>query len=153
MKKRASEEKLEKLLVGFTENLAEKADGAEEIDSLSTETGDASSLFDTVLTISSVIQAKQPPKEFSARLSQVVRARFQEQIAAEKIRRIIDKATSDETFRKSFFRDMVAACGSIGLSLTPQEMAALRELKEDSVEEFANSLDERISKFFPTSLP
>ena len=152
MKKRASEEKLEKLLVEFTENLAEKADGAEEIDSLSTETGDASSLFDTILTISSVIQPKQPPKEFAARLSQVVRTRFQEQIAAEKIRRIIDKATSDETFRKSFFRDMVAACGSIGLSLTPQEMAALRELKEDSVEEFANSLDERISKFFPTNL-
>ena len=152
MKKRASEEEIEELLVKFTENLTEKANGSEEIDSLSTETGDASSLFDTVRTMSSVIQPKQPSKEFSTRLSQVVRARFQEQIAAEKIQRIIDKAASDETFRKSFFRDMVAACGSIGLSLTPQEMAALGELKEEAVEEFANSLDERISKFFPTNL-
>lgn len=153
MKKRASEEEIEELLVKFTENLTEKANGSEEIDSLSTETGDASSLFDTVRTMSSVIQPKQPSKEFSTRLSQVVRARFQEQIAAEKIQRIIDKAASDETFRKSFFRDMAAACGSIGLNLTPQEMAALGELKEDSIAEFANSLDERISKFFPASLP
>ena len=153
MKKRASEEKLEKLLVEFTENLAEKADGAEEIDSLSTETGDASSLFDTVRTISSVIQPKQPSKEFSARLSQAMRDRFQERMASEKIRRIIDKAVTDEAFQKSFFRDMASACRSIGLSLTPQEMAALRELKEDDVEEFANSLDERISKFFPATLP
>ena len=152
MKKRASEEEIEELLVKFTENLTEKPNGSEEIDSLPTETGDASSLFDTVRTMSSVIQPKQPSKEFSTRLSQVVRARFQEQIAAEKIQRIIDKAASDETFRKSFFRDMVAACGSIGLSLTPQEMAALGELKEEAVEEFANSLDERISKFFPTNL-
>jgi len=55
-------------------------------------------------------------------------------------------AVADNSFRKSLFQDVVAACHGLGLTLTPIEIAALRSLKEDSVKEFANSLDERISK-------
>ena len=149
MKKRASEERIEELLVEFTENLTEKADGSDKSVSVPEEAEGDRSLFETVQMLSSVIQPKQPSEDFSARLSETL----QERMAAGRIRRVIDKAITDEGFRKSFFHDMVAACRSIGLSLTPQEMAALGELKEDSVEDFANSLDERISKVFPASLP
>ena len=156
MKKRDSKERLERLLVEFTESLGEDPGRAEEILSSSAETEAALSLLNTVRLISSVIQPKQPSEEFSARLSQAVQERFQQRTFEEfgdKIRRIVDMAASDDDFRRNFFRDRIAACRSIGLDLTPQEMAALREIKEDTVEEFSNNLDERISKFFPGVLP
>ena len=158
MKKREPEEKLEKLLADFTESLTGEASGAmelsfEEINSLSEETDDVLPLFETVRTISSVIQPKQPSEEFIARVSHAVQERLQEQTSAEKIQRIIGMAVTLEDFRESFFRDIVAACRSAGFNLTPKEIAALRNLKEDAVKRFANSLDERITKFFPASLP
>ena len=150
---------LGKLLVDYTESL-EKESGASEFD----ETNETAPLFETVRTLSSVMQPKQPSEEFSARIFQAVQAKasgeeFQEKVAmekknsAEKIRKIIAMAVTDESFRKGFFHDVVTACRNAGFDLTPQEAAALRNLKEDAVENFANSLDERITKFFPTTLP
>ncbi len=157
MKEGISEKKLEKLLVDFTESLTGEASGAtklssEDFDSLLEETDGNSSLFKTVRTISSAIQPRQPSEEFSASLLQAAQERFQEQTSARKIQRVISMAITDDGFRKSFFHDVVAACRNIGFDLTPQEAAALRNLKEDAVEEFANSLDERITKFFPAGL-
>ena len=160
MKKRGSEEKLDKLLVDFTESLTGGASqrAARKIDSLTKETDTSfedsvSSLFETVRTISSVIHPEQASEELIARVSYAVQERLQEQISTEKLQRIIGMAVTVEDFRKSLFHDIVAACRGVGLSLTPKEIAALRSLKEDAVEEFANSLDERITKFFPTNLP
>ena len=159
MKNRNAEEKLEEVLLDFTESLAGgtgwSADsGSEEFASLPEEMkGEVLSLFEAVRTVSSVIQPKQPSEDFMARVSRAVQEKFQDQISTEKIQRIIGMAVTVEDFRKSLFRDVVAACRSIGLSLTPKEVAALRSLKEDAVKEFANSLDERITKFFPTNLP
>jgi len=158
MKKRISEKKLEKLLVDFTETLTGEASEAtelssEEFDSLLEETDGSSSLFGTVRTISSVIQPRQPSEEFSASLLQAAQERFREQRSANKMQRIISMAITDDGFRKKFFHDVVVACRGVGFDLTPQEIAALRNLKEDAVEKFANSLDERITKFFPTGLP
>jgi hypothetical protein len=93
------------------------------------------------------------PDGFEAKILQVVQKRFQEQVSVEKIQRIIGIAVTMEDFRKSLFQDISAACHSIGMSLTPKELAALTNLKEDAVKEFANSLDERITKFFPINLP
>ena len=156
MEKRRSEEKLEKLLVSFTENLTGETSrvvdlNPEEMDSLSDSK--ISSLFETVQTISSVIQPGELPEGIVNRISYTVKERFQEQISAEKIQRIIGMAVTMEDFRKSLFQDIIAACRGVGLALTPKEIAALRNLKEDAVKEFANSLDERITKFFPTNLP
>lgn len=166
-----SEKKLEKLLVDFTDRISLNLTGgeykavefsSEEINSLdgvsSSMTGhplekEASSLFETVQIISSVIQPKEVSEEFVTRVSQAAQERFQEQISAEKIQRIIGMAVTMEDFRRKLFQDIVATCRGVGLSLTPKEIAALRNLKEDAVKEFANSLDERITKFFPTNLP
>jgi hypothetical protein len=158
MKNRNAEEKLEEVLLGFTESLTEGTgwsanSGTEDLASLPEEMkGEALSLFEAVRTVSSVIQ-KQPSEEFTARVSRAVQERYRERISTEKIQRIIGMAVTVEDFRKSLFSNVVAACRSIGLSLTPKEVAALRSLKEDAVKEFANSLDERITKFFPTNLP
>ena len=169
MEKGISEEKLEKLLVDFTESLTGEASGAtklssEDFDCLLEENEGRSSLFETVWTISSAIQpeqpseefssqTKQPSEEFSNNLLQAVQERFQKQNSARKIQSIISMAITDAGFRKNFFQDVVATCRNFGFSLTPQEAAALTDLKEDAVEKFANSLDERITKLFPTSLP
>ena len=156
MKNRRSEQELERLLADFTENLTGEASESTELrseDTNSLSEKEVLSLFETVQTIFSVIQPKELPHGFAARISHAVQDRFQEQISAEKIHRIIGMAVTMEDFRKGLFHDIVATCRSIGLSLTPKEIAALRDLKEGAVKEFANSLDERIAKFFPTNLP
>ncbi len=157
MKKRKSEEKLEELLADFAENLTDESSkpiesNSEEIRSLSAERDDFLPLLETARTISTVVKPKQPSEELMARVSQAVQERFQKQVSTEKIQRIIGMAVTDEDFRKGLFQDVVAACRSAGFSLTPKEIAALRSLKEDAVEEFAGSLDERITKFFPADL-
>ncbi len=155
MKKRRSEEKLEKLLSDFTESLSEDSDAAVaanmgKIDPLLRE--EALPLFRTVQIISSAIQPRQIPEGLEARISHAAQERFQEQMSAKKIQRIIGMAVTMEDFRKSLFHDIVATCRGIGVTLTPSEIAALQNLKEDAVKEFANSLDERITKFFPINL-
>jgi len=155
MRKGRSEEKLERLLANFTESLTEETDAtvaanSKEIDPLLRE--EVLPLFRTVQIISSVIQPRQLPEGLETRVSHVTQERFQEQMSAKKIQRIIGMAVTMQDFRKSLFRDIVATCRGIGITLTPNEIAALRNLKEDAVKEFANSLDERITKFFPINL-
>ena len=155
MKKGRSEEKLEKLLADFTESLTGEANATiaanpEEIDPLLRE--EALPLFKTVQIISSVIQPRQMPEGLEARISHAAQERFQEQMSAKKIQRIIGMAITMEDFRKNLFQDIVATCRGIGVTLTPNEIAALKNLKADAVKEFANSLDERITKFFPINL-
>ena len=129
MRRRSSKKELEKSLIEFTENLTGEAEETEKVDSLSAEAGDTSSLFDTVRTISSTLQPKQPSDDFAARLSQAVRLRY-----------IVDRAVADRDFRETFFEDKVAACHSIKIDLTPREMAILQDLEEDALEEFAKNL-------------
>jgi hypothetical protein len=142
MKKKRSEKRREELLASFMEDLTGGSSDTEE-----------EALFETARIISSVMQPRQPSEDFIDRVSNAVQERFQEQVSIEKIQRIIGMAVTLEDFRRSLFSDIVSACHSVGFALNPNELAALKDLKEDAVEEFANSLDERITKFFPASLP
>ena len=158
MKKKCSEEKLEKMLADYTDDLIAESKGSRHLSSEDMgfpleKKGEALSLFRTVNIISSVVHPKQTSEEFVDRVSESARKRFHEQVSTEKLQKIIGMAVTVGEFRKALFRDIVSACRGIGMSLTPREIAALRNLKEDSVKEFANSLDERITKFFPTNLP
>jgi adenosine deaminase len=169
MKNRNSDEKIEELLANFIESLTEDQPDKvkklnSEIESLSEEDEDVRALFETVLAISSAIKRKEPSERFRANLLIAAQERFQQQqqadipqqqeaISMEKLHRIIGMAVTKEDFRKSLFVDVVAACHKAGFELTPGEIAALKSLKEDAVEEFANSLDERITKFFPANIP
>jgi hypothetical protein len=142
MKREGVEKEREELLVDLVEDLAGgSADPVKE------------SLLDTAHTISSVVQPRQPSRDFVNRVSNAVQEKFQEQVSMEKIQRVIGMAVTLEDFRKALFDDVAAACRSVGFSLNANEMAALKNLREDAVKEFANSLDERITKFFPTNLP
>ena len=156
MKKKKSEEKLERLLADFTESLTDEVTEALEVNSeelAHSSEEDISSLIEIIHIISLAIQPRKLPDGFEAKVLQAVHEKFQDQVSAEKIQRVIGMAVTMEEFRKSLFQDISAACRSFGISLTPKELAALRNLKEDSVEEFAGSLDERITKFFPINLP
>ncbi len=133
MRRRSSKKELEKSLIEFTESLTGEADETEKVDFLSAGSDDTSSLFDTVRTISSVLQTKQPSENFSARLSQAVRLRY-----------IIDRAVAARDFREKFFEDKVAACHDIKIDLTPREMAILQDLEEDALEEFAKNLGKEV---------
>lgn len=142
MGKRESKERLEKLVADFSQELADDPEGPAE-----------ESLLETARTIASVVQPKKPSEDFMNRVSSAIQERFMERVSIEKIQRIIGMAVTSENFRKSFFNDMVTACRSAGFFLNPKEMAALRNLKEDAIEEFSNSLDERITKFFSANMP
>ena len=142
MIRKGSKKKQGELLRDFLEDLANGSIGPEE-----------ESFCETIQTISSVIRPEQPSKDFVNRVSNAVQERFDQQISTEKVQRIIGMAVTLEDFRKSLFNDVVVACRSVGFSLTPKEIAALKNIREDAVKEFANSLDERITKFFPTNLP
>ena len=61
---------LGKLLVDYTENL-EGESGVSEFD----ETDETAPLFETVRTLSSVMQPKQPSEEFSARVLKAVQTK------------------------------------------------------------------------------
>ena len=135
MGKRESEERLEKLIADFSQELADDSEGPAE-----------ESLLETARIIASVVQPKQPSEDLMNKVSSAVQERFMEQISIEKIQRIIGMAVTSEDFRKSFFSDMVTACRNAGFFLNPKEMAALRNLREDDIKEFSNSLDERITK-------
>lgn len=163
MRKRKAREKLEKLLVDVTEGTTERASCSEKAEygniiHLSQVFDDqafrdnASSLLETIQTISSVVYPRQPAEEFTARVSNAVQERFQSQVSKEKIQKIIGKAVTDEEFRRSLFQDVVVACHDIGVTLKPREIAALRSLKEDAVRDFSDSLDERISKIFTINM-
>ncbi len=57
---------------------------------------------------------------------------------------IIGRAATDPEFRKALIDDAAKACQ--GYDLTDDELVALEALDGESLETFAGSLDERISK-------
>ena len=163
MRRRKAREELENLLVDVTEGATERASCSakarhgnfiylSQVFDDQTFRDNASSLLETIQTISSVVCPRQPTEEFTARVSNAVQERFQSQVSMEKIQKIIGKAVTDEDFRRSLFQDVVVACHDIGMTLKPREIAALRSLKEDAVRDLSNSLDERISKIFTINM-
>lgn len=67
-------------------------------------------------------------------------------MSREAVEAIIGKAVTNSEFRQSLFAnpDEVLA----GYELTEDEMAALKSIGVESLESFAGSLDERISKLY-----
>lgn len=105
--------------------------------------------------LSKLLKPKAPAADFERRLSVKLQSEFQKVqqekekvigLDMEKIQRIIGMAVTNESFRKSLFQDAAGACRNAGFNLSELELAALKNLKEDAVIEFADELDERISK-------
>ena len=67
-------------------------------------------------------------------------------MSAEESRKVVSRAVMDEDFRKTLFSDPDKAL--TGYDLTPNEITALRSIPAETIDDFANNLDERISRSF-----
>ena len=65
-------------------------------------------------------------------------------MSQENIQTIIGRAVTDVEFRNALFADPDAALG--GYDLTAEELANLRAIDFETIESFAGTLDDRISK-------
>jgi hypothetical protein len=65
-------------------------------------------------------------------------------MSKEALQAVIGKAVMDSEFREALFADPDQAVE--GYELTEEEVAALKAIDAETVESFAGSLDERISK-------
>ena len=64
-------------------------------------------------------------------------------MSAEESRKVVSRAVMEEDFRNQLFSDPDKAL--VGYDLTPDEINALRSIPAETIDEFANNLDERIS--------
>ncbi|MGW8227007.1 MAG: Franean1_4349 family RiPP, partial [Anaerolineales bacterium] len=64
-------------------------------------------------------------------------------MSAEESRKVVSRAVMEEDFRNQLFSDPDTAL--VGYDLTPEEINALRSIPAETIDEFANNLDERIS--------
>ena len=67
-------------------------------------------------------------------------------MSKEALQAVIGKAVLDSEFREALFADPDQAVE--GYELTEEEVAALKAIDAETMESFAGSLDERISKVF-----
>ena len=67
-------------------------------------------------------------------------------MSKEAVEAIVGKAVVDSQFREALFADPDEALG--GYDLTQEEVAALKAIDAETMESFAGTLDERISKAF-----
>jgi len=67
-------------------------------------------------------------------------------MSKEAVEAIIGKAVVDSEFREALFADPDEAL--TGYDLTQEEVAALKAIDAETMESFAGTLDERISKVF-----
>jgi len=67
-------------------------------------------------------------------------------MSQEEARKVVSKAVTDEEFRKTLFSDPDKALS--GYDLNEDEVGALRAIPAETIDDFANNLDERISMSF-----
>lgn len=89
-----------------------------------------------------------PP--FRERLKRTVMEELKRQrpgwVRTQVIEALIGRALSDLGFRRSLLEDPQDAARQAGFVLTPQEVAAFKDMSEEMVESFGGALDERASK-------
>jgi hypothetical protein len=64
-------------------------------------------------------------------------------MSTEDTRKVVSRAVRDEEYRKTLYSDPERALQ--GYDLTPEEVNALRAIPAETIDDFANNLDERIS--------
>jgi hypothetical protein len=71
-------------------------------------------------------------------------------VSKKAVQEVIGKAVTDSEFREALFANPDEALA--GYELTEDEIAALKSVDAETMESFAGSLDERISKAFVAGL-
>ncbi len=104
-------------------------------------------LAETVQRLHAASQATPDPA-FAIRLRNLAMAALpkKKETLSERLQEVINRLIGDEEFRTSFFASPEATLQRAGFQLSPAEIAALKEMEPENLEEWLTDLDERISK-------
>jgi hypothetical protein len=110
--------------------------------------GEAAGLVETAARLRAAVASEPPSPAFAARLreralSELPAAR---PTAGERLQDLVARLLGEEDFRRSFFAAPEATLQRAGIRLSAAEMAALRSMEPEDLEEWASDLDERVSK-------
>ncbi len=128
--------------------LAELTDRIFEGEQIDVENlGDLGDLAKTVQKLQTASQA-EPDKAFAIRLRNLTLAALpqKKETVSERLQEVISRLIGDEEFRTNFFASPEATLQRAGFQLSPAEIAALKEMEPENLEEWLTDLDERISK-------
>ena len=132
----------EQALAGELADLTDRLFAGEEVDA--DKLGD---LAEAVQRLQAASQATPDPA-FAVRLRNLAMAALpkKKETLSERLQEVINRLIGDEEFRTSFFASPEATLQRAGFQLSPAEIAALKEMEPENLEEWLTDLDERISK-------
>jgi hypothetical protein len=105
-------------------------------------------LHETVIQLREVMVAPPPSAAFAARVEAQALAELPApgQAAGGGLQEVIARLLGEEGFRKGFFAAPEDTLRQAGIQLTAAEMAALKEMEPEDLDDWFTDLDERISK-------
>ena len=111
------------------------------------QTGELGDLAKTVQKLQAASQATPDPA-FAIRLRNLSMAALpkKKETVSERLQDVINRLIGDEEFRTNFFASPETTLQRAGFQLSPAEIAALKEMEPENLEEWLTDLDERISK-------
>jgi hypothetical protein len=141
MPKRKDEQKKAEKLAALTDRIL----AGENVDPNDFQELDA--LGKTLLKLHKMTH-KAPPSAFTKRTRNLASAELPKPApsVSKRLQEVISKLLGDEAFRNSFFASPEATLQRAGYQLSPAEVAALKEMEPEDLEEWMTDLDERISK-------
>jgi hypothetical protein len=109
--------------------------------------GDLKDLAQTVQKLQTASQV-EPDPAFAIRLRNLSMAALprKKETVSDRLQEVISRLIGDEEFRTNFFSSPEATLQRAGFQLSPAEIAALKEMEPENLEEWLTDLDERISK-------
>ncbi len=143
MAKKKDEQTLADTLANLTDRIFE----GEQIDASELGLEDMQELAKTVQKLQAASQATPDPN-FAIRLRNLSMAALpkKKETVSERLQEVIARLIGDEDFRNNFFASPEATLQRAGFQLSPAEIAALKEMEPENLEEWLTDLDERISK-------
>lgn len=141
MTKKKDEQSLANQLADLTDRIYE----GEEINV--ENLGELGDLAKTVQKLQTASQA-EPDPNFAIRLRNLVTAALpkKKETVSDRLQEVISRLIGDEDFRTNFFASPETTLQRAGFQLSPAEIAALKEMEPENLEEWLTDLDERISK-------
>jgi len=141
MAKKKDEQKMANELADLTDRIFE----GEKIDA--TDTGEVGNLGETVQKLKAASQATPDPA-FAIRQRNLAMAALpkKKETVSQRLQEVIARLVGDEEFRNNFFASPESTLQRAGFQLSPAEIAALKEMEPENLEEWLTDLDERISK-------
>jgi hypothetical protein len=111
------------------------------------EVGDLAPLLKTMSKLNANAQA-EPSPGLATRIRNLAMADLPGPKAtiSERLQEVIKRLIGDEDFRTNFFTAPESTLQQAGFQLTPAEIAALKEMEPENLENWMSDLDERISK-------